>query len=116
MKVHTPHGVPAQKPAKVKYRCISDRIIVMRAQAAEMSTGKGGAEVIIPKDAQVKPCSGMVIAIGPGLILTDGSRGPMEVAKGENVLFSSYAGLEVEGSPGLLVMRQDDILLVKVPG
>jgi chaperonin GroES len=85
---------------------------VMRANPIEKSAGN----VIIPKDAQTKPCNGTVLAIGGGLILPDGSRGAMEVVKGDNVLFSSYAGIEVEGSPGLIVMRQDDILLVRDQG
>lgn len=116
MKVPPPKSVPPRISTGVKFRCLSDRVIVMRAKPAEMSTGKGGAEVIIPKDAQTKPCNGQVIAVGKGVILPDGTRAPMEVKKGDNVLFSSYAGLEVEGSPGLIVMRQDDILLVRDPG
>ena len=91
----------------MKIRPLQDRIIVKRIDEEE--TTKGG--IIIPDTAKEKPQEGKVIAVGPGKVLDDGKIQPLDVKKGNRVLFSKYSGTEVniEGEEHLIV-REDDIL------
>jgi chaperonin GroES len=95
-------GVP-----DMKIRPLQDRIIVKRLEGEEKS--KGG--IIIPDTAKEKPQEGKVIAVGKGKVTEDGKLQPMDVKKGDRVLFSKYAGTEVniEGEEHLIV-REDDVL------
>lgn len=86
---------------------MNDRILVLRTEKEQKTTGG----IIIPDNAKEKPMEGKVIAVGPGKIGDDGKRIPMEVKKGDKVLFSKYAGTEIKiDGVEHLVMRQDDIL------
>ena len=91
----------------MKIRPLQDRIIVKRLEGEEKS--KGG--IIIPDTAKEKPQEGKVIAVGKGKVTEDGKLQPMDVKKGERVLFSKYAGTEVtiEGEEHLII-REDDVL------
>ena len=91
----------------MKIRPLQDRLIVKRV--AEENKTKGG--IIIPDTAKEKPLEGKVIAVGNGKILEDGKLQPMDVKKGDRVLFSKYAGTEVniEGEEHLII-REDDVL------
>ncbi|MEN8245905.1 MAG: co-chaperone GroES [Thermodesulfobacteriota bacterium] len=91
----------------MKLRPLQDRILVQRVE--EETTTKGG--IIIPDTAKEKPAEGKVSAVGNGKVGDDGKRVPLEVKKGDRVLFGKYAGTEVkvEGSE-YLIMREDDIL------
>jgi chaperonin GroES len=95
-------GVP-----DMKIRPLQDRIIVKRLEGEEKS--KGG--IIIPDTAKEKPQEGKVIAVGKGKVTEDGKLQPMDVKKGDRVLFSKYAGTEVniEGEEHLII-REDDVL------
>ncbi|HYB13734.1 MAG TPA: co-chaperone GroES, partial [Myxococcota bacterium] len=88
-------------------RPLQDRIIVKRLEGEEKS--KGG--IIIPDTAKEKPQEGKVIAVGKGKVTEDGKLQPMDVKKGDRVLFSKYAGTEVniEGEEHLII-REDDVL------
>ena len=88
-------------------RPLQDRIIVKRIDEEEMT--KGG--IIIPDTAKEKPQEGKVIAVGKGKVLDDGKIQPLDVKKGNRVLFSKYSGTEVniDGEEHLIV-REDDIL------
>ena len=85
------------------------RIIVKRTEEEDVT--KGG--IIIPDSAKEKPIQGKILAVGTGKVMEDGSKLPLDVKKGDTVLFSRYAGSEVkiEGED-LLIMREDDVLAV----
>jgi chaperonin GroES len=85
---------------------LGDRVIVQPLEPAE--TKKGG--IIIPDTAKEKPQEGEVIATGPGAMV-DGKRQPMEVKKGDRVLYGKYSGTEVRlGDEEYLILRESDIL------
>ena len=91
----------------MKIRPLHDRIVVRRL--AEEEKTKGG--IIIPDTAKEKPQEGKVVAVGHGKILEDGTVRPLDVKKGDRILFSKYAGTEVkiEGEEHLIV-REEDVL------
>ena len=91
----------------MKIRPLQDRIIVKRVE--EESKSKGG--IIIPDTAKEKPMEGKVIAVGKGKVLEDGTVRPLEIHKGDRVLFSKYSGTEIniEGEEHLII-REDDVL------
>lgn len=93
----------------MKIRPLQDRIIVKRVEEEE--TTKGG--IIIPDTAKEKPQEGKVIAVGKGKLNEDGKLQPLDVKKGDKVLFSKYAGTEIniEGVEHLII-REDDVLAV----
>lgn len=86
---------------------LQDRVLVKRLEEEEKT--KGG--IIIPDTAKEKPVEGKVIAVGKGRIKEDGTVTPLEVKAGDKVLFSKYAGTEIniDGEEHLM-MREDDIL------
>ncbi len=88
-------------------RPLHDRLIVKRFDEEEKT--KGG--IIIPDNAKEKPQQGEVIAVGNGKVLEDGTKLPLEVKKGDRVLFGKYSGTEIkiEGVE-YLMMREEDIL------
>ncbi len=91
----------------MKIRPLQDRLIVKRIDEEE--TTKGG--IIIPDTAKEKPMEGKVIAVGKGKINDDGKLQPLDVKKGDRVLFSKYSGTEIniEGEEHLII-REDDVL------
>ena len=91
----------------MKIRPLQDRIIVKRVEEEEKT--KGG--IIIPDSAKEKPIEGEIIAVGTGRVLENGKKQPLEVKKGDKVLFSKYAGTDVK-IDGIehLIMKEDDIL------
>ena len=93
----------------MKLRPLNDRILVKRV--AEEAKTKGG--IIIPDTAKEKPAEGKVVAVGNGRIGDDGKRIPLEIKKGDRILFGKYGGQEikVEGEE-YLIMREDDVLCV----
>jgi chaperonin GroES len=93
----------------MKLQPLNDRIVVKRTEEEEVT--KGG--IIIPDSAKEKPIQGKILAVGTGRVMDDGSKFPLDVKKGDTVLFSRYAGAEVkiEGED-LLIMREEDVLAV----
>jgi len=93
----------------MKVRPLHDRVIVKRIEEEE--TTKGG--IIIPDTAKEKPIEGKVVAVGAGKILENGKKQPLEVKKGNRILFGKYAGTEIniEGVEHL-IMREDDIIAI----
>ncbi len=91
----------------MKIRPLQDRLIVKRLDEEEKT--KGG--IIIPDTAKEKPQEGKVIAVGKGKVLEDGKIQPLDVKKGNKVLFSKYSGTEIniEGEEHLII-REDDVL------
>jgi chaperonin GroES len=91
----------------MKIKPLNDRILVKRLE--EEAKTKGG--IIIPDSAKEKPAQGEVIAVGDGKLDEAGKRIPMQVKKGDRVLFAKYAGTEIKiEDEEHLVMREDDIL------
>ncbi|HOW99350.1 MAG TPA: co-chaperone GroES [Deltaproteobacteria bacterium] len=91
----------------MKIRPLQDRIIVQRIEEEEKTAGG----IIIPDTAKEKPQIGKVIAAGNGRKTEDGKLVPMDVKKGDKVLFSKYAGSEVKlDGDEYLIMKEDDIL------
>ena len=85
---------------------LGDRVIV-RSLDAEDVTESG---IVIPDTAQEKPQRGEVIAVGSGRI-EDGKTVPLEVAKGDTVIYAKYGGTEVRvDGEDLMVLRESDIL------
>lgn len=93
----------------MKVRPLHDRVIVQRLEEEEKT--KGG--IIIPDTAKEKPIEGKVIAVGAGKINKDGKKIPLEVKKGDRVLYAKYGGTEVKiDSEEYLMMKEDDILAI----
>ena len=91
----------------MKIRPLQDRILVKRV--AEEEKTKGG--IIIPDTAKEKPLEGKVIAVGNGKVLEDGKVRPLDIKKGDRVLFGKYAGTEVKiENVEHLILREEDIL------
>ena len=91
---------------------LHDRVIVKRVEEEEKT--KGG--IIIPDTAKEKPQEGLVIAVGSGKSEGEGNKKvPLEVKKGDRVLFSKYAGTEItiEGEEHLIMKEEDIIALIK---
>ena len=90
----------------MKIRPLYDHILVERI---EEEVKKGG--IIIPDTAKEKPQQGKVIAAGSGRKDEKGNRIPLEVKKGDTILFGKYAGTEVKIEENeYLIIREDDIL------
>jgi chaperonin GroES len=93
----------------MKVRPLHDRIIVKRLEEEEKT--KGG--IIIPDSAKEKPIEGKVIAVGDGKIKENGTKIPLDVKKGDRVLFTKYAGTEIKiDGEEHLMMKEDDILAI----
>ena len=93
----------------MKIRPLQDRILVKRIEEEE--TTKGG--IIIPDTAKEKPQEGKVIAVGTGKVDEDGKVRPLDVHKGDRVLFAKYSGTEVQAlGDEHLIIREDDVLAV----
>jgi chaperonin GroES len=91
----------------MKIRPLQDRIIVKRIAEEEKTAGG----IIIPDTAKEKPQEGKVTAVGNGKVGEDGKVTPLDVKKGDKVLFGKYAGTEVKiDGAEQLIMREDDIL------
>jgi len=93
----------------MKVRPLGDRLLVERLEEEEVLQGG----IIIPDSAKEKPQRGKVIAAGNGKIADDGKTIPMEVKKGEVVLFGKYSGtdIKIDGNE-YLILRQDDVLAI----
>ena len=91
----------------MKIRPLQDRILVKRIEEEETTAGG----IIIPDTAKEKPMEGKVVAVGRGKLSEDGKLMPLDLKKGDRILFSKYAGTEVkiEGEEHL-IMREDDVL------
>ena len=85
------------------------KLVVKRTEADEMTAGG----IVLPDAAREKPQQGKILSVGSGRTLADGSKSELQVNEGDRVLFSSYAGTEIEVDGGsLLIMAEADILAV----
>ncbi len=92
-----------------KIRPLGDKVLVRRVEAEEKTAGG----IVLPDTAKEKPKRGKIIAVGQGRLLDDGKRAQMQVKKGDEVLFSSYAGTEITvDAKEMMIMSEDDILAI----
>ncbi len=95
--------------AKLKIRPLGDKVLVKRLEAEEKTAGG----IVLPDAAREKPKRGVVQSVGDGRLLDSGERSKMQVAKGDQVLFSSYAGTEIKvNGEELLILDESDILAI----
>ncbi len=88
---------------------LADRVLVKPLEMAEVK--KGG--IIIPDTAKEKPQEGEIVEVGPGRVTEDGKKVPMEVSKGDRILYGKYSGSEVSiDGNDYLIMRESDILAI----
>jgi chaperonin GroES len=89
------------------FRPLGDRVLVKRVE--EESKTKGG--IIIPDTAKEKPQEGEVIAVGPGARDEAGKIQPLDLKKGDRILFGKWSGTEVKiDGADLLIMKESDVL------
>jgi chaperonin GroES len=92
-----------------KLRPLGDRVVIQPSPREEMT--KSG--IVLPDTAKEKPQKGKILAVGPGRVLDDGKREPIDVKQGQEVLFAKYAGTEFKlDEEELLIVSQKDILAV----
>jgi chaperonin GroES len=92
-----------------KLRPIGDKILVKRVEA-ETKTKSG---IVLPDSAKEKPKRGKVLAVGDGRRLDNGERAPFTVKKGDEVIFTSYAGTEIKlDGEEILIMTEEDVLAI----
>ncbi len=95
----------------VTFKPLGNRVVIEPLESEEQVSAGG---IYIPDTAKEKPQEGKVVAIGPGKLTDDGNRVAMDVAVGDVVVYSKYAGTEYkEGEIEYLVLREDDILFKK---
>ena len=98
-----------KKRTKVTLQPLGDKVVVERDTMEEKTAGG----IYIPDAAKDKPSRGTIIAVGTGKVLDDGTRGKMQVKKGDRVLFTSYAPETIKlDDDELLLMSETDILAV----
>ena len=91
----------------MKIKPLNDRVLVVRVEEDQKTAGG----IIIPDTAKEKPQEGKIVAAGPGKLDDKGKRIPLEVKKGDRILFSKYAGTEIKiDGKEHLFMREEDIL------
>ena len=91
----------------MKFRPLHDRVVVRRIEEETKSAGG----IIIPDTAKEKPMQGEIIAVGPGARDDSGKLVPLDVKKGDKVLFGKWSGTEVKiDGQDLLIMKESDIL------
>ena len=91
----------------MKFRPLHDRVVVKRLEGEEKT--KGG--IIIPDTAKEKPQEGEIVAAGPGGRDENGNLTPLDVKKGDKVLFGKWSGTEVKiDGQDLLIMKESDIM------
>ena len=95
----------------MKIRPLKDRVLVVRIEEKEKTTGG----IIIPDTAKEKPQEGEVIAVGPGKWDKNGKRISMSIKEGDRIILGKYAGNEIEiNGVKHLIISEDDILGVIV--
>ena len=88
---------------------MGDKVLVRPSEQEGVT--KGG--IYLPDTAQERPQEGEVVAVGPGRVLDNGQRIEMEVKAGDTVIYSKFAGTEVEvQDEELLVLGSNDILAI----
>jgi len=93
--------------AKLNIRPVGDKVIIKRVEAESKTSGG----IVLPDSAKEKPKRGVVLAIGNGRLLDDGTRSVMQLKKNDEVLFTSYSGTEIKvDGEEYTIMDEGDIL------
>ena len=88
---------------------LGDRVIIELVESEE----KTASGIVLPDTAKEKPQEGKVVAVGTGRVLDNGERVALEVAEGDRIIFSKYAGTEVKyDNTEYLILRENDILAI----
>ena len=91
----------------MKFRPLHDRVVVRRLDAEEKT--KGG--IIIPDTVKEKPQEGEIVAVGPGARDEKGKLVPLELKKGDRILFGKWSGTEIKiDGEELLIMKESDVM------
>ncbi len=92
---------------KLNIKPLGDKVIVKRVEAESKTAGG----IVLPDSAKEKPKRGVILAVGNGRLLDDGSRSQMQLKKNDQVLFTSYAGTEIKvDGEEYLIMDETDVL------
>jgi len=91
----------------MRLKPLDDRVVVQPTEAENKTPGG----IVLPDSAKEKPQMGKVIAVGPGKILDNGSRGKMDIKKNDQVIYGKYSGsdIEIDGKE-LKILRTSEIL------
>ena len=93
--------------AKLNIKPLGDKVIVKRIEAEDKTAGG----IVLPDSAKEKPKRGIILAVGNGRLLDDGTRSDMQVKKNDEVIFTSYAGTEIKvNGDEYMIMDETDIL------
>lgn len=93
--------------AKIKIRPLDDRVVVEPTDAEEVTAGG----IVLPDSAREKPQRGKVLAVGPGKLMDNGTRGELSVKVGDEVIYGKYGGTEIEiDGEDIKILRESDIL------
>jgi chaperonin GroES len=91
----------------MKFKPLHDRVVVRRVEQDEKTAGG----ILIPDTAKEKPMQGEVVAVGPGERGDDGKLHPLDVKRGDRVLFGKWSGTEVRiDGEELLILKESDIM------
>ena len=91
----------------MKIRPLHDRVLLKPTEAEQKTAGG----IIIPDTAKEKPMEGKVIAVGPGARGEDGTLHPLDLKKGDRVLYGKWSGTEVKvDGEDLLIMKESDVM------
>ena len=91
----------------MKFRPLHDRVMIRRVDPEGKTTGG----IIIPDTAQEKPMEGEVVAVGPGARDDTGKVVPLDVKKGDRILFGKWSGSEIKlDGEDLLIMKESDVM------
>ena len=90
-------------------RPLGDRIVIKPGEAEEVT--KGG--IVLPDSAKKRPREGEVLAVGPGKLLDNGQRAPMEISVGDVVVYTEYGGTEISvGDEDYVILDEGSVLAV----
>jgi len=95
--------------AGINIQPLGDRVVIERDESEQVTAGG----IVLPDTAKNKPVRGVVIAVGDGRLMKNGTRVALQVKPGDRVVFTSYGGDEFKlGERELVLMREEDILAV----
>ncbi|MDO4574966.1 MAG: co-chaperone GroES [Planctomycetia bacterium] len=88
-------------------RPLDDRVVVKPLEAEAMTAGG----IVLPDTAKEKPQRGTIVAVGPGKLLDNGTRGALSVAVGDEVIYGKYSGSDITvGDEEYKILRESDVL------
>ncbi len=91
----------------MSFRPLHDRVLVRRIEEEEKTAGG----IIIPDTAKEKPMEGEILAVGPGVRNEQGALTPLDVKKGDRILFGKWSGTEVTmNGEELIIMKESDVM------